>query len=127
MKTEEKIYTQHAENSEWMNKLKFYKDEISILDKRLGEIAAKNNHQEVLAKVEHFQNQFIIQKNNIEEITHAIGKHEAALEKEIDKNPTAVEHRKFEFHDRQKEQVESFEKNFSTIRNEFNQFSAKWM
>jgi hypothetical protein len=127
MKTEEKIYTQHAENSNWMNKLKFYKDEISILDKRLSEIASKNNHKEVLAQVEHFQNQFIIQSNNINEMSHAIGKHEAALEKEIDKNPTAVEHRKFEYHDRQKEQVESFEKNFNKIRSEFNQFSAKWM
>jgi ActR/RegA family two-component response regulator len=127
MKTEEKIYTQHAENSEWMNKLKFYKDEISILGNRLGEIASKNNHAEVLTQVEHFQNQFIIQKNNIDEIAHAIGQHEKALEKEIEKNPTAIEHRKFEFHDRQKEQVTSFEKNFSTIRSEFNQFSAKWM
>jgi predicted Zn-dependent protease len=115
MKTEEKIYTQHAENNDWMNKLKFYKDEISILNKRLEEVASKNNHQDVLAKVEHFQNQFIIQRNNIDEISHAIGKHEAALEKEIDKNPTAVE------------QVVSFEKNFNAIRSEFNQFISKWM
>jgi ActR/RegA family two-component response regulator len=127
MKTEGKIYAQHGENREWMNKLKFYKDEIAIFNSRLGEVDAKNNHQEVRAQVEHFQNQFIIQRNNIDEIAHAIGQHETALENEINKNPTAVEHRKFEFQNRQKEQVESFEKNFSNIKTEFNRFVAKWL
>ncbi len=127
MKTEEKIYAQHAENQEWINKLKFYKDEISILSNRLGEVASKNNHKDVQVQVEHFQNQFIIQKNNIDEISHAIKQHEAAIEKEINHNPTAVEHRKFEFHDGQKEQVNSFETNYKTIKSDFNQFLAKWM
>ncbi len=127
MKTEGKIYTQHAENQEWIKKLKFYKDEISILSNRLGEVAIKNNHQDVRIQVEHFQNQFIIQKNNIDEISHAIKQHEAAIEKEISHNATAVEHRKFEYHDRQKEQVSSFESNYKTIKSNFNQFVAKWM
>ena len=35
MKTQESIYTQHEENSEWISKLKFYTDEISIIKNRL--------------------------------------------------------------------------------------------
>jgi hypothetical protein len=56
MKTGEKIYTQHAEHTEWLSKMKFYTDEISILKNRLGEIASKNSHNEVLVQIEHFQN-----------------------------------------------------------------------
>ncbi len=72
MNTGEKIYTQHADHTEWLSKLKFYTDEISILKGRLEEIASKNNQQNVLAQVEHFQNQLIVQKNNIDEISHTI-------------------------------------------------------
>ena len=64
MKTGEKIYTQHADHTEWLSKMKFYTDEITILKNRLGEIASKNNQKDVLAQVEHFQNQLIIQKNS---------------------------------------------------------------
>jgi len=127
MKTTETIYKQHAENTEWANKLLFYKDEISILKNRLAEIASKNSGKEVLAQVEHFQNQFIIQRNTIDEIMHVIKINEEELQKEIDSNPVAVDHRKTIYHAKEKDLVESFEKNFNEIRTEFKLFLAKWM
>ena len=127
MKEQEKIYTLHAENSEWTGKLKFYKDEIEILNGRLAEIASKNNHNDVLKSVEHFQNQFIIQKNNIDEISHTVKMDEEKLIGEIQKNPVAVDHKKMPDHTRERELVESFEKNFNEIRSEFKLFAAKWM
>jgi hypothetical protein len=45
MKTGEKIYTQHADHTEWLSKMKFYTDVITILKNRLGEIASKNNRK----------------------------------------------------------------------------------
>ncbi len=127
MKTEEKIYAQHAEHTEWISKLKFYNDEISIIKNRLGEIASKNNQKDVLAQVEHFQNQLIVQKNNIDEISHSIKMDEEALQKEVNKNPIATDHRKMEFHTKEKNDVESFEKIFNELRTEFKSFAAKWM
>jgi hypothetical protein len=127
MKTQEGIYSQHAENSDWMSKLKFYDDEILVLKNRLGEIASKNTDKEVLAQVEHFQNQLIIQKNNTDEISHIVKMNEEALQKEIKENPTAVDHRKVEYHSKEKAAVESFEKNFNEIRSEFKTFASKWM
>jgi len=127
MKTEEKIYDQHAEHTDWLSKMKFYTDEISVIKNRLVEIASKNTDKEVLAHVEHFQNQMIIQKNNIDEISHAIKLDEEALQKEIKDNPTAVDHRKVAYHAKEKDAVDSFEKNFNEIRNEFKAFAAKWM
>jgi len=127
MKTGEKIYTQHADHIEWLSKMKFYKDEIVILKNRLAEIASKNNHKDVLANVEHFQNQFIIQKNNIDEISHSIHVNEDAIEKEINSNDVAVDHRDMPSQSGEKNSVESFEKNFNELRTEFKTFASKWM
>lgn len=127
MKTGEKIYTQHADHTEWMSKLKFYADEITLMKGRLGELASKNNQSEVLASVEHFQNQLIIQKNNIDELSHTIKLDESAIEKEVNKNPIAVDHREMPSHSDEKEAIDAFEKNFNELRTEFKLFAAKWM
>lgn len=127
METKENIYTQHAENTEWTNKLNFYNDEIKIMTGRLEEVAAKNSSQEVLAELEHFQNQLIIQKNNIDEALHAVKINEESLQKEVNSNPVAVDHRKVDYHDTEKDMVESFEKNFNDLRAEFNDFVGKWL
>lgn len=127
MNTGEKLYTQHENHTEWMSKLKFYSDDIIIMKERLAEIASKNNQQEVMASVEHFQNQFIIQKNNIDEIMHVIKLDESALEREVNKNPVAVDHRVMPSHAEEKVAMESFEKIFNNLRAEFKTFAAKWM
>ncbi|HLP56176.1 MAG TPA: hypothetical protein VK151_14160 [Fluviicola sp.] len=127
MNQKESIYKQHEENTEWISKLNFYKDEIEILKGRLEEITSKNNAKEVLMQVEYFQNQWIIQRNNIDEISHQVRANEAALIDEINSNPVAVDRRKMEYHAQEQDLVDSFEKNFNNIRKEFNTFSAKWM
>lgn len=127
MKEQGKIYSQHSENTEWSNKLNFYRDELDILKKRLAEIAAKNNQQEVMKEVEHFQNQFIIQSNNIDEIAHTVRMNEKTLVEEMRKNPVAVDHRKVDDHTDERELVNGFEKNLIEIRNEFNRFASKWL
>lgn len=127
MSTNEKIYKQHEENTDWTNKLNFYKDEVKILEGRLEEIAAKNSGNDVLAEVERFQNQFIIQRNNIDEILHAVKMNEEALIEVIKSNPVAVDHRKVEYHAQEQDLVDSFEKNFNELREDFNAFAAKWM
>lgn len=127
MKEQSKIYTQHSENNEFQSKLNFYKDELNVLHKRLDEIASKNNKQEVMKQVEHFENQFTIQKQNINRIGHSIAANETELVNEMRSNPTAVDHRKVEDHKKQREMVEGFEKNMNEIRDEFKRFAAKWM
>lgn len=127
MKTGEKLYTQHAEHTEWMDKLKFYADEITLMKGRLEEITSKNNHSDVLTNVEHFQNQLIIQKNNIDELAHTIKIDEDVLEKEVNKNPVAVDHREMRSHSGEKEAIDALEKSFNELRGEFKTFASKWM
>ena len=53
--------TVHHEYKTWLNKLEFFKDELRIFKDRLSDIAKKNTGHDILAMVEHFQNQIIIQ------------------------------------------------------------------
>lgn len=121
------IYDQHTENQDWLKRLDFYKEEVHILGERLEELTRKNNDADFLKEVEHFQNQFLIQRNSIDELRHNIRANEGDLIKEINHNPVAVDHRKVENHDAEADFMEYFEKNFATIRADFNQFAAKWM
>ncbi len=127
MENKELIYNQHHENQDWLNRLRFYKEEIEILKERLGEVASKNSNEHVLAKVEHFQNQFIVQRNNIDELSHAIKVNEAKLVDEIEENPIASDHRTTEYHKEESDSIAYFETNFAKLREEFNEFLSKWM
>ena len=121
------IYSQHYEHTEWLNKLSFYVDEISVMQKRIEEIAKKNTAKEVKIKIEHFQNQFLIQKNNIDALKRHIKDDEKLLKDNIMKNETAVDHRKIEDHIAERQDIEVFETNFNALRKEFNLFLAEWM
>lgn len=121
------IIDQHLENQDWLKRLDFYKEEITILKERLDEVTKKNNASDFLKDVEHFQNQFIVQRNNIDELAHSIKKNEQGLVKEVNSNPVAVDHRKVENHLAEEEFIVYFEKNFAELRGEYNRFLSKWM
>jgi len=121
------IIDQHLENQDWLKRLDFYKEEITILKERLDEVTKKNNASDFLKDVEHFQNQFIVQRNNIDELAHSIKKNEQGLVKEVNSNPVAVDHRKVENHLAEEDIIGYFEKNFAELRGEYNRFLSKWM
>ncbi len=125
MKT--KLFDQHSEHTEWTSRLAFYNDEIRIMQNRLEEISRKNTVREVLMEVEHFQNQLLIQARNIQELNTSIKNDETRVQEAILKNPVASDHRLAEDHSKEREGFESFEKNFNSLWQEFERFSAKRM
>lgn len=62
----------NTEMEESIDMLDFYKDEIQSLEKRLQEVAARNTKLPILAQVEHFQNQLLVQRDNFTKLKHAI-------------------------------------------------------
>ena len=118
---------QHVANSEWLNSLAFYKDELKIMQNRIAEIAERNTKPEVLKQVEHFQNMLIIQKNQIDRLRHDIDKQEEELARMALKNPVASDHRRVEFHPEQKQKIELFEKIFNELRHELIHWLSKVM
>ena len=121
------IYSLHEDHKTWLNVLSFYKDDIELLKKRIEEVAAKNSAKDVLAMIEHFQNQLIIQRNNIDELKHSVKASENELEKNISNNPVAVDHRSVEDEPELRDEMVTFEKNFADLRKELIGFISKWM
>jgi hypothetical protein len=108
----------HSDHQLWLNSLSFYKEEISILERRLEEVAKRNSESEVMAQLEHFQNQYIRQREVIDELRHDIKQHENALESSVKQNPTAVDHRLFPDHTDLRDRVITFEKLYGDLKAE---------
>ncbi|MCA6364917.1 MAG: hypothetical protein IM638_17935 [Bacteroidetes bacterium] len=125
--TQKSLYELHAEHREWLSKLAFYADEIKYMTTRLQEVTVKNTAQDVLAQAEHFQNQFIIQKNHIDNLNHEIKVQEQAIVNNINNNPIASDHRKADDHAAERDAIMQFEKLFGEMRKEFLSWLGKVM
>ncbi len=124
---EKKIYEMHQEHTEWLNKLSFYQDELEIMKNRLAEIAQKYTSNDVLAQVEHFQNQFIVQDEQLDILKHNINEHEEYLQQRINENQVAADRQTSSDSPQIRESVASFERIFNGLRQEFNQFLTRTM
>ncbi|CAN5518928.1 hypothetical protein BH11BAC2_BH11BAC2_23050 [soil metagenome] len=75
-----------------------------------------------MPNVEHFQNQFIRQKEVLDIIRHDFKQHENLIESlEVEKTKEPIEGIQT-IHSVQREKLDQFEKIFHDIRNEFNVF-----
>ena len=127
MKTTKNIYELHEANKTGLSDLLFYKDELVIMQTNLEEVAKKNNSKEVLAFVEHFQNQLIVQKEQLSILAHDISESEMLLEKAVNKNPTAIDHQAFPDQTELADRLATYEKIFKELRSELADFLSKWM
>jgi hypothetical protein len=117
----------HTEHSEWMKKLLFYEDELNVMLRRLAEIADRNTKTEVMARLEHFQNLMIVQKEQLDILKHGIREHEQGLADEVRRWPVASDHRKFPDHEDQRERMLRYGQLFEEMRTEFKDFVSEWM
>lgn len=127
METKTTISQLHEEHKTWLNKLLFYKDELSIMANRIAEIGTKNTSQEARSLCDHFNNQLIIQREQIDILNHDIKSHESYLEAALRNNPDAYDHQKFSDHKKHRESIAVFEKLFKDLREELIDFLSKWM
>ncbi|MES1225935.1 MAG: hypothetical protein ABUT20_61220 [Bacteroidota bacterium] len=117
----------HFEHRLWISEAKFYVDELKIYQNRLEEVAQKNTKQEVRQQIEHFQNQFIIQKEQLDILSHEVNEHEQFLAKFALEHPTAIDHKLFADHKSMLDKMEAFKKIYSELKKEFNHFLSAWM
>jgi len=127
MKTKTSIYDLHEENKTWLSGLAFYKDELLIMQRRIEEIAKKNNSKDVLESIEHFQNQLIIQKEQLDILAHDIREKESLLEQKANTNPTAIDHQRFPEESILKDRMKTYGNLFFELREELTHFLLKWM
>lgn len=80
-----------------------------------------------MAGVEHFQNQFILQKDSINDLKYIIRQHDHKVASDAQKHAGKMGQYLTEEHEVISEKVESFEKVNNELRREFTSFLSKWM
>ncbi len=117
----------HFEHEVWTRQFEFCKGELEFFKDRLAEIAQRYTDKEVLSRLEHFQNQFIVQRDVIDRFLHTIHVHEDALVKDATKNPVASDHRLHHDHAEEREQFETFQRLYAELRKEYLGYLRKYM
>ncbi|WP_425422038.1 hypothetical protein [Phaeodactylibacter xiamenensis] len=115
----------HFEHRLWMNELSFFSDELKIYEHRLEDLVIKNNDTQVLSLLEQFQNQFIRQREVLEELHHNIKVHEQKIGEAMRRGeevPTDPD-----FHEYMKGEMESYRHIYNDLKRKFYGFLAKYL
>jgi hypothetical protein len=115
----------HHQDQDWLRELEFYKEELTILTKRLEEPASKNSSKEILAQVEHFQNKFIVLREQVDILKHDIHVREAEIENIAKDKPSHIDEKFTSVRDEMHSRMKDLAKNIADTRYEFNRFLAK--
>ena len=117
------VETLHFEHILWSNELKFFADELSIFEGRLEKLVQTLTDRDMLARLEHYQNQFIRQKEVLDQLKHDIKVHDQELGRMLrrDKNPDEVDNVR---HAKVDEDMRMFRKIYAELKSEFYQFMA---
>lgn len=107
--------------------LEFYGIELGILQTRLEAIAGANTTSEVATGVEHFQNQFIIHKEQMDELRHALHRNIQRFAVELVHTEGYTNNGAVSENESLYDKYLTEEKLFNELRHEFNRFAAKWM
>jgi hypothetical protein len=117
----------HSDYAGWQNALGFYKDELNVFTHRLTEIAGKNTRKETLQMVEHFQNQFIVQRENIDILHHDINAHLNGMATEMQQHAGHISSEQLATNRILQDRFESETKVFTGLKEEFKTFLEKEM
>lgn len=115
---------QHRHHRTWLNYLAFYKDEMKIFQHRLEEVASRNHDHEVLAMVEHFQNQLILQREQHDILRHDIKQYENQIEAVFEKNPVLAANSRPKEEAELTDRVDTFGRLFRDMKDELYRFLA---
>lgn len=122
------IRSLHMEYQLWIREIIFYKEEIKIFEDHLESLITKNTSYSMRAQAEHFQNQFILQKEVIDQLKHDLNiseKQLAAFVHEL--SDSGIENIKMDNHTKLRERMGTFRKIFKDLKTDFRRFETEWM
>jgi len=115
----------HREHHLWVNELNFCKEEIAIFEKHLEGLVNKNSAVAVRAQVEHFQNQFIREKEVIDELRHKLNVSERQLAGFVrELSGLGLESIRMDNHSKLRDEVKTFRKIYTELKEAFRRFEA---
>ena len=118
----------HLEYQLWIRELIFYKEEIKIFESNLESLIEKNTNKNMRAMVEHFQKQFILQKELIDHLKHDLHVSEKQLASFVHELSGArLENVRMDNHPQLRERIATFRKIYKDMKSEFREFESRWM
>jgi hypothetical protein len=117
----------HFEHKQWRRELLFWEDELKSLQNRLNELVLRWTDKEVLAQLEHYQNQFIIQENAIDELEDHINLHETNISEQLKKGKDVLDVQMVKKHIEFRNQMDTQRNLYSELKSNFFRFLSKYM
>ncbi len=114
----------HHENMTWLRSIDFFKQENSFLKNRLAEVVDGTTDRGFLAQAEHFQNQFIIKDEFLDELRHDVNAQERDLSQRFRQQSFKPDVSTRERQQQLRSQMQYLEKEFTSLRYEFNNYLA---
>jgi hypothetical protein len=121
MENQEQLASLHAEHADWQNQIQHYKGELKSMKEELGVIVSKLAPREVPSNAEHFQNQFILQRDVLDVMRHDFKQYENQIESAQRNNGTSLEHL-LQVRDAYQVRLKDYDKLYHELKNEFTAF-----
>lgn len=117
----------HFEHKLWKGELDFWKDELIFFNNRLSELERRWTKKDVLAQLEHYQNEFIIHSGVIEVLEEFIEKHETRIAGQSKMGKDAIDTELAKKHIEFRNQIETQRQIYSELKKEFFRFLERYM
>ena len=110
----------------WKRELSSTKEEIKSFEHELTNLTCKNHNRDVLAHVEHFQNNFIRQKEVIDELRHDLPDSRNKVENIFNSRYQSqeVDH---DAHAHLADRMETFRKLYHELKYDFQKFETEYL
>jgi len=117
----------HFEHKQWESELAFWNDELKSFNNRLSELANRWTDKDVLAQLEHFQNEFILHGEVIEDLEETIEKHEINISAHSDEYHESMDVPMVKTHLKFREKMETQRQIYADLKKDFFRFLSKYM
>ena len=120
----ELIYNEelHFEHQQWSRELDFWQDELKTFKHRLEEVSAKWQDNELLTKLDYFENRFQIHEHKINEFKERIYAHELNMAQISRAGVVSVDRISYAYHLDLRDQIETQREMYQELKKEFYQF-----
>jgi len=117
----------HLEYKFWIVELNFYKEMLNIFQSHLENITMEHQgNKQIRPQIEHFQNQFVLQREVIDELKHDLHiseKQLASFTKEM--SLVGYEFERLDNHASMRDKFLTFRKIFNELKEEFHRFEGE--
>ena len=117
----------HFEHELWNSELAFWQDELKSFNNRLGELVNRWTDKDVLAELEHYQNEFILHGNVISNIQETIEEHEINIAGHSSNGSESIDIPMVKTHLKLRNKMETQREIYGTLKKDFFRFLSKYM